>query len=198
MEGRRAKAANGARTWARRAAPNRLPLNTAEHRNAKGVTAAGFPRGTSSSCEKALIESPTRARASRGTRGAAPNLGVHAVDEQARPAKVGNAQYLTANTYRLRGSNTSSLPAPPARECWRRLEPTSKRTATTGMNFSCAPALVQHQTNGSHCDELFLRASAGVRTRHCTVRTRRARYLTANTYRLRGSSTSSRSGSEMF
>ena len=88
-------------------------------------------------------------------------------------------------------SSTSSLPAPPAHECWRRLEPTSKRTATTGMNFSCAPALVQHQTNGNHCDELFLRASAGVRTRHCTVRTRYTRYLTANTYRLRGSSTSS-------
>ena len=57
--------------------------------------------------------------------------------------------------------------------------------ANVGANSS------QRRTNGSHCDELFLRASAGVRTRHCTVRTRRARYLTANTYRLRGSSTSS-------
>ena len=36
--------------------------------------------------------SPKRARASLGTRGAAPNLGVHAVDEQARPAKVGNVR----------------------------------------------------------------------------------------------------------
>ena len=42
-------------------------------------------------------------------------------------------------------SSTLSLPAPPARECWRRLEPTSKRTATTGMRFSCAPALVSEQ-----------------------------------------------------
>ena len=55
------------------------------------------------------------------------------------------ARYLRANTYRLRGSSTSSLPAPPASECWRRLEPTSKRTATTGMSFSCAPALMSER-----------------------------------------------------
>ena len=42
-------------------------------------------------------------------------------------------------------SSTSSLPAPPAHECWHRLEPTSKRKATTGMSFSCAPALVSER-----------------------------------------------------
>ena len=64
MEGRSAKPANSARTWARRAAPNRHPLNTTEHRNAKGVTVAGFPKGTSSSCEKALIEPNAGSRVS--------------------------------------------------------------------------------------------------------------------------------------
>ena len=42
-------------------------------------------------------------------------------------------------------SNTSSLSAPPARECLRRIEPTSKWTATTGMSFSCAPAALHSQ-----------------------------------------------------
>ena len=42
-------------------------------------------------------------------------------------------------------SNTSSLSAPPARECLRRIEPTSKWTATTGMSFSCAPAASHSQ-----------------------------------------------------
>ena len=130
---------------------------------------------------------------------------------------------------RVLAPNTSSLSAPPARECWRRIEPTSKWTATTGMSFSCAPALVSErgiarseqgvhdmtqrlkhvvasrtacarvlaparanvETDSNHWDELLLRASAGVSTRHCTVRTRRARYLTANICRLRGSSTPS-------
>ena len=106
MEGRRAKPANSARTWARRAAPNRHPLNTTEHRNAKGVTVAGFPKGTSSSCEKALIKPNAGSRVSayfgRCTKPWCP-----CGRKQVRLAKVGNAQYLTANTYRLRGSNTS-------------------------------------------------------------------------------------------
>ena len=136
MEGRIAKPANSERTLARRAAPNRHPLNTTEHRNAKGVTVAGFPRGTSSSCEKALIEPNAGSRVSAYS-GRCTKPWCPCGRKQARLAKVGNAQYLTANTYRLRGSNTSSLPAPPARECWRRLEPTLKRTATTVMSFSC-------------------------------------------------------------
>ena len=47
-----------------------------------------------------------------------------------------------------------------------------------------APARANVETDSNHWDELLLRASAGVRTRHCTVRTRRARYLTANICRL--------------
>ena len=39
-----------------------------------------------------------------------------------------------------------------------------------------APARANVETDSNHCDELLLRASAGVRTRHCSVRARRARY----------------------
>ena len=50
-------------------------------------------------------------------------------------------------------------------------------TSRTACARVLAPARANVETDSNHWDELLLRASAGVRTRHCTVRTTRARYL---------------------